>query len=109
MRISCGFFGAGATAILVMFNSGAANASSELQRKYNCSGCHADERKLVGPSYNDVAAKYKGKKDAEANLIAKVKSGGSGVWGPVPMPPNASVPDADLAAMVKAILALPSK
>lgn len=109
MRISSAIYAAGAAAALILFNSSAANATSELQRKYNCSGCHADERKLVGPSYKDVAAKYKGKKDAEANLITKVKNGGSGVWGPVPMPPNASVPDEDLAAMVKFILAMPAK
>ena len=109
MRISSAFFAAAATAVLVMFNSSAANATSELQRKYNCTGCHVDERKLVGPSYKEVAAKYKGKKDAEVNLITKVKNGGSGVWGPVPMPPNASVPDEDLKELVKFILAMRAK
>ena len=109
MRISSAIYAAAALAALSLLNSGAANASSELQRKYNCTGCHADERKLVGPAYKDIAAKYKGKKDAEANLITKVKNGGSGVWGVAPMPPNASVPDEDLKELVKFILAMPAK
>jgi cytochrome c len=64
------------------------------------------DKKLVGPAYKDVAAKYAGQKDAEAKLAEKVKKGGSGVWGQVPMPPNAHVKDADIAAMVKYILTL---
>jgi cytochrome c len=58
----------------------------------------------VGPAYKDVAKKYAGDKGAEAKLIAKVKAGGSGVWGPVPMPPNAQVSDADVKTLVKWIL-----
>jgi cytochrome c len=54
----------------------------------------------VGPAYKDVAKKYAGDKGAEAKLIAKVKAGGSGVWGPVPMPPNAQVSDADVKTLV---------
>jgi cytochrome c len=58
----------------------------------------------VGPAYKDVAKKYAGDKGAEAKLIAKVKAGGSGVWGPIPMPPNAQVSDADVKTLVKWIL-----
>ena len=81
-----------------------AQASEELAKKHNCLACHTVDKKLVGPSYKDVAAKYRGDKGAEAKLAEKVKKGGTGVWGPVPMPPNAQVPDADIRALVKWIL-----
>lgn len=80
-------------------------ASEELAKKNNCLACHAADKKLVGPSYKDIAAKYKSDKGAEAKLIDKVKKGGSGAWGAVPMPPNPSVSDADLKALVTWILA----
>ena len=80
-------------------------ASEELAKKNNCLACHAIDKKLVGPSYKDVAAKYKGNAKAEAMLVAKVKAGGVGTWGQVPMPPNAAVKDADIATLVKWILA----
>lgn len=84
--------------------AGNALASEALAKKYNCLACHAIDKKLVGPSYAEVAAKYKGDAGAEAKLIAKVKNGGSGAWGQIPMPPNASVPDADIKTMVKWVL-----
>lgn len=84
----------------------AAQADEAMLKKYNCTACHAIDKKLVGPAYKDVAKKYKGQKDAAAKLTAKVKKGGSGVWGPIPMPPNPAVPDADLKKMVDDILAL---
>lgn len=65
----------------------AAKAKALAQSK-NCFACHAMDKKLVGPSYVDVAKKYKGGADAEANLIKKVINGGGGVWGTIPMPPN---------------------
>ena len=67
---------------------------------------HAIDKKVVGPSYKEVAAKYRGNAGAAAMLFEKVKKGGQGVWGPVPMPPNATVPDADIKALVAYILAL---
>jgi cytochrome c len=76
----------------------------ELLKKHACLSCHAVDKKLVGPSYRDVAKKYAGQKDAQKVLVEKVKKGGVGAWGQVPMPPNAAVPDADLNAMVKWIL-----
>jgi cytochrome c len=76
----------------------------ELLKKHACLACHQVDKKVVGPSYKDVAAKYRNQKDAQKLLAEKVKKGGMGVWGQVPMPPNAAVPDADLAAMVKWIL-----
>jgi cytochrome c len=81
-------------------------ANEELAKKSACTACHAIDKKLVGPSYKDVAAKYKADKGAEAKLIEKVKKGGSGVWGQVPMPPNANVKDEDVKTLVKWILSL---
>lgn len=66
-------------------------ADLQLATAKNCMACHAVDKKLVGPSYKDVAAKYAGQKDAADKLAAKVIKGGSGVWGPVPMPANAQV------------------
>ena len=80
-------------------------ANLELATKNACTACHAVDKKLVGPSYKDVAAKYKGNAKAEAMLAEKVKKGGVGVWGQVPMPPNANAKDADIATLVKWILA----
>jgi cytochrome c len=77
----------------------------DIPAKYGCTACHAVDHKVVGPSFNDVAAKYKGQ-DVEAKLAEKVKNGGAGVWGQVPMTPNSQVPDQDLHAVVKWILSL---
>jgi cytochrome c len=82
----------------------AANDAAALAGKYNCTACHSAEKKIVGPSYKEVAAKYAGDSGAAAKLQQKVKNGGSGVWGAIPMPPN-SVPDPDLKALVDWILA----
>jgi cytochrome c len=81
-----------------------AAASDELAKKHACFACHTVDKKMVGPSYKDVAAKYRADKEAPAKLAAKVKNGSQGVWGNVPMPPNAAVPDADVGALVKWIL-----
>jgi len=75
-----------------------------LYTKYGCQACHAPDKKVVGPSYKDVAAKYAKDSGAPAKLEKVVKSGGSGVWGPIPMPPN-NVPDADLKTLIEWILA----
>ena len=81
-----------------------AQASEELAKKHNCLACHTVDKKMVGPSYKDVANKYRADKGADAKMFEKVKKGGQGVWGQVPMPPNATVPDADIKALVKWIL-----
>ena len=81
-----------------------APAQEELAKKHACLACHAIDKKLVGPAYKDVAAKYRGDPNAEAKLVDKVKKGSQGTWGQVPMPPNANVPDADVRALVKWIL-----
>jgi len=82
----------------------AAQADEALAKKHNCTTCHDVAKKGVGPAYKDVAAKYKGQADAVAKLSAKVKKGGQGVWGPVPMPPNPAVPDADIKKLVEWVL-----
>ena len=84
--------------------AGAATDATPLLAKYNCTACHTVDKKLVGPSYKEVAAKYAGDAGAAAKLEQKVKNGGTGVWGQIPMPPNA-VPDADLKTLVEWILA----
>jgi len=81
-----------------------AKASDELAKKHMCMTCHTVDKKLVGPAYKEVAAKYASDKAAEAKLFDKVKKGGVGTWGQIPMPPNEKVPDADVKAMVKWIL-----
>ena len=84
-----------------------AQANEALAKKHMCTTCHVVKgAKTIGPTYADVAKKYAGQKDAEAKLADKVKKGGQGVWGQVPMPPNAAVPDADLKALVKWVLSV---
>ena len=73
--------------------AGQAQADEALAKAKNCMACHAIDKKLVGPAYKDVAAKYKGDKGAVATLAAKIKTGGKGVWGEVPMPPNNVTPE----------------
>lgn len=74
--------------------------------KAGCLACHAKDKKLVGPSYQAVAAKYKGQADAVAKLMDKTRKGGSGVYGPVPMPPHTAdkISDADLKAAIEWVL-----
>ena len=79
--------------------------AKQLAQKYNCMACHAEDKKLVGPAYVEGATKYKGDKSAEEKLIGKVKKGGSGVWGAIPMPPN-NVPDGDVKVLVEWILSM---
>jgi len=70
-------------------------ANPELAQKKNCMACHQVDKKVVGPAYKDVAAKYAGQKDAADKLAAKIVKGGSGVWGAVPMPANPQVSEAE--------------
>jgi cytochrome c len=86
--------------------AGTARADEALAKKHNCTACHQVDKKSVGPAYKDVAKKYKGQADAAAKLSDKVKKGGSGAWGAVPMPPNSAVPDADIKQLVAWVLAM---
>ena len=80
-------------------------ADMALANSKNCMACHAVDKKLVGPSYKDIATKYAGQADAADKLANKVVKGGSGAWGPVPMPANAQINDADAKKLVAWILA----
>ncbi|HSN63326.1 MAG: c-type cytochrome [Azonexus sp.] len=84
--------------------AGQAQADEALAKAKNCMSCHAVDKKLVGPAYKDVAAKYKGDAKAPAMLAAKIKAGGKGTWGEIPMPPNNVTPEeaSKLAAWVLA-------
>ena len=76
----------------------------DLATKSGCMACHGMKNKIVGPGYNEIVARYQGQTDAESRLVAKVKAGGQGVWGSIPMPPNAHVKDEDIVTLVKWIL-----
>ena len=96
-----------AAAALALAAALPAQSSETLAKKYACVACHVVKgAKTLGPAYADVAKKYAGQKDVEAKLVEKVKKGGQGVWGQVPMPPNTTVPDADVRALVKWILSV---
>ena len=95
-----------ASATLLSFGAQAATGE-EIMTKSGCMACHTKDKKLVGPALKDVAAKYKGQ-DVVAKLIAKVRAGGSGVYGPIPMAPNPpeKISDADLKTAVTWVLKL---
>ncbi len=76
-----------ACAALVL--GGSAQANADLAKSKACLACHAVETKVIGPAFRDVAAKYKGRKEAEAKLVSSITKGSTGVWGPMAMPPNA--------------------
>ena len=84
--------------------SGAALADQQLAQKNACMSCHGVDKKIVGPAFKDVAKKYTGDAGAAAKLEAKVKAGGKGVWGEIPMPPNPQVKAEDLHKIVVWIL-----
>jgi cytochrome c len=81
-----------------------AHASMDLAKAKNCTACHAVDKKLIGPSYKDVAAKYASDKDAVAKLSKKVREGGVGVWGQIPMPANPQVSADEATNLVKWIM-----
>jgi cytochrome c len=93
-------------AIGAMLISTAASAQLDLAKQKNCLACHAVDKKLVGPAYKDVAAKYASDKDAAAKLAKKVREGGVGVWGQIPMPANPQVNEAESLQLVKWVLSL---
>ncbi len=82
-----------------------AMADLALATSKNCMACHAVDKKLVGPAYKEVAAKYAGQKDAVDKLAVKIVKGGSGVWGPVPMPANTQVSEAEAKKLAAWVLA----
>ena len=92
-----------ASALLLV---GAVQANQDLAKSSGCLACHTVDKKLVGPAYKDIAAKYKDDSGAAASLAEKVRKGTKGTWGPIPMPPNANVSDESIKTLVKWILSL---
>jgi len=90
--------------VMSAFASTSAFAQADLAKAKNCMACHTVATKLVGPAYKDVAAKYAGQKGAEDKLVQKVMKGGAGAWGPVPMPANPQVSEAEARSLVKWVL-----
>lgn len=91
-------------AALALSGTAMAQDAAKLAQDKACLACHTVDKKVVGPSYKDVAAKYKADKNAEANLAKKIRAGSTGVWGQVPMPPNASVSENEAAILAKWVL-----
>lgn len=85
--------------------SAPAFANLDMAKKNACMACHAVDKKVVGPAYQDVAKKYAGQKDAEATLVKNIKAGGSGKWGPIPMPAQAALSEADAKTLAAWVLA----
>ena len=83
---------------------GQAQANADLAKTKNCMGCHALDKKVLGPAFHDVATKYKGQKDAETKLVASITKGSTGTWGPMAMPPN-GVTAAEASTLAKWVLA----
>jgi cytochrome c len=90
--------------VLSALASSSAFAQADLAKAKNCMACHAVANKLVGPAYKDVAAKYAGQKGAEDKMVQKILKGGSGAWGPVPMPANPQVSEEEARSLAKWIL-----
>jgi cytochrome c len=89
---------------MALLSSGSGHASPELAKSRNCVACHAVDKKLIGPSYKDIAAKYASDKDAVTRLAKTVRGGGVGVWGQIPMPANPQVSEADAITLVTWVL-----
>lgn len=96
-----------ATALLGATGASAmdAAAAKALATKSACLSCHAADKKVVGPAYKDVAAKHKGQADAMAKVMARIKSGGVGMYGPIPMPPQPALKDDELKLLAEWVLA----
>ncbi len=106
MRARWTVFAASAALAAALSSPAHADAASEkLLKDKGCTACHANDKKVIGPAYKDVAKKYKGDANAPAMLAEKIVKGGQGVWGPIPMPPNKVTPD-EAKSMVVYILAM---
>lgn len=86
--------------------TGGVYANEKLAQSSGCITCHGVDKKVIGPGFKEIAAKYRGAKGAEADLIKKVKAGGKGVWGEIPMPPNAHMKDEDIKTLVQWVMSL---
>ena len=94
-----------AAAAALAMGAGVASADQALAQKSACMSCHQVAKKVVGPSFQDVAKKYKGDAKAADHIVTVIKKGGKGVWGQIPMPPNTAIKDEDLKTLIKWILA----
>lgn len=94
------------TCLLAVTLTQSAFANADLAKAKGCTVCHTPDKKIVGPSYKEVAAKYKADKGAEATLATKVKAGGKGTWGEAAMPPNPTLSDDELKTLVKWVLSV---
>jgi cytochrome c len=103
------FSSALAIALLALVGSGAATASEKIAIRAGCMTCHAATKKVIGPAYRDIAIKYKGKPNAVAMLSERIRKGGKGVWGEIPMAPTPPerLSDADLKAVLTWVLQTP--
>jgi len=95
---------AAAALLAASLSAAPVSASVELARKYACMACHAVDKKMVGPSYQDIAKKYAGQKDAAAQLADSIRKGGVGKWGPIPMPAQPAPTDAEMRALAEWVL-----
>lgn len=95
-----------ASAALLLSGVASADDAQTLAQKNACLSCHGVDKKIVGPAYKEVAKKYAGDKTAQAKLVAKVKAGGKGVWGEIPMPPNPQVKTEDAQKIIAWVLSL---
>ena len=96
----------GVVAASALLLAGVAQADADLAKNSGCLNCHNVDTKLVGPSLKEIAAKYAGQDGASAMLAGKIKGGSNGVWGPIPMPPNANVSDDNAKVLADFILTL---
>lgn len=96
----------GAVAASALLLAGVAQANADLAKNSGCLNCHAVETKLVGPALKEIAAKYADQADASAYLADKIVKGSNGVWGPIPMPPNAAVSPENAKVLADFILTL---
>jgi cytochrome c len=95
-----------AAALLTLSGAAFANEGQTLAQKNACMSCHGVDKKIVGPAFKEVSAKYAGDKNAQSALVEKVKTGGKGVWGPIPMPPSPQVKTEDAAKIIDWVLSL---
>lgn len=93
-------------AVGLMASAGSAFADPDMLKKYNCVACHHNERKMIGPAYKDVAAKYSADAGAAEKLAKKIQSGGAGAWGEMPMPPHPQLSDADALTLARYVLTI---
>ena len=96
----------GMVAVSALLMVGTTQASQELAQSSGCLNCHMLDKKMVGPGLKDIAAKYKGDAGAAARLAEKITKGSNGVWGPIPMPPNAGVSEANAKILAQWVLSI---